>query len=517
MGRLYDHYTNPILYADYSDPDVIRVGSDYWMVASSFSHVPGLPLLHSQDLVHWTLVRYLITELPSPKFDRPKHGHGIWAPSIRHHDGRYYVYFGMPDEGIYMMSSEDPLAEWTEPHLVEAGAGFIDPCPFWDQDGRAYLVHAFAKSRAGRKSLLRLCEMSPTGQRILPNRRIVFDGRMTQPTIEGPKVYKRNGYYYILAPAGGVKHGWQTALRARSIVGPYEEKIVLYQGSTEVNGPHQGGLVDDVDGNWWFIHFQDVGVAGRILHLQPVHWIDDWPVIGMDDGERIGQPVLRWTRPVGSGDRSSTYTRYAIEASDDFVSEQLGLQWQWPANPKENYYTLTEGVLHLHAQPARERLSEQANLLLQKLTSLSEQVSVTVDLSELALDGLVGLTAFANLYSAVEVRRDEAGYCIHLRTGAWEGGPDRRQPEGGLRLDLDPQEPLIWLQLQVEAPCQHRFQSQVQVHFAYCTSENGTWTTLGSAPLTAGQWIGAKHGLYSLGSSGTARILAYEVKEGLDP
>ena len=212
-------YRNPILYADYSDPDVIRTGEDYFMVASSFCNTPAIPLLHSKDLVSWKVVNYVLDRIPFPGYEKPKHGCGVWAPAIRFHDGKYWVFFPMPDEGIFQCTAEDPFGKWSDPIPVRPGSGWIDPCPFWDDDGRAYLVSAFAKSRIGFKSILHLTEMKPDGTGLLNEGEHIFDGRNTQPTIEGPKLYKKDGMYYILAPAGGVPHGWQTDLRSNNIWG----------------------------------------------------------------------------------------------------------------------------------------------------------------------------------------------------------------------------------------------------------------------------------------------------------
>jgi len=279
------------------------------------------------------------------------------------------MFYGDPDIGIFMTTAEDPAGEWTPIHLMKEGKGLIDPCPFWDEDGQAYLVHAFARSRAGIKHLLRMCRMSPDGTQLLDEGTIVFDGIEAHPTTEGPKLYKRGGYYYILAPAGGVATGWQLVLRSRSIYGPYEEKVVLHQGDSGVNGPHQGGLVELLSGESWFLHFQDKDAYGRIVHLQPVRWVEDWPLMGEDsNGDGIGEPVMRYKKPNVGKD-------YPIETpvtSDTFEGAELGLQWQWQANPEEGWMSLPERPrqLWLFAQPLPKDaapLFDAAHLLLQKL------------------------------------------------------------------------------------------------------------------------------------------------------
>lgn len=363
-------YQNPVLFADYSDPDVIRVGDTYYMTASSFNYVPGLPILTSKDLVNWKLANYALEKIDYESYDAPQHAKGVWAPAIRYHEGEFYIYYGMPDEGIFMVKTRDALGKWEKPVLVLEAKGLIDPCPFWDCDGRAYVVHGYAKSRIGFKSFLGVFEMSYDGTHAIGEDHILYNGLETQPTIEGPKVYQRDGYYYIFAPAGSVKTGWQTILRGKSIYGPFEEKIVLKQGNTAINGPHQGALVDTVNGDEWFLHFQDRGMYGRIVHMQPVNWVDGWPVMGINSVDYCGEPVSVWQKPnVGDTNIEPWY----LEASDDFSSEKLNLMWQWLGNPREDFYSLRErpGYLRLYCKNpngAQEPiLWENANVLTQKL------------------------------------------------------------------------------------------------------------------------------------------------------
>src|SRR6185437_15090852 len=215
-------YRNPIIYADYSDPDVVRVGDDFYLTASSFNCTPGLPILHSKDLVNWTIINHALKNLPDARYEKFQAGEGVWAPALRFHAGKFWIFFATPDEGIYVITADRPAGQWSEPHLVQAGRGLIDPCPLWDDDGQAYLVHAYAGSRAGIKHLLRVRPMAADGSRLLSEGQIIFHEPEKHPTIEGPKFLKRDGWYYLLAPAGGVATGWQLALRSKHIYGPYE-------------------------------------------------------------------------------------------------------------------------------------------------------------------------------------------------------------------------------------------------------------------------------------------------------
>jgi beta-xylosidase len=361
-------YTNPILNSDYSDPDVIRVGDKFYMTASSFNCIPGLPILESNDLVNWKLIGYAMAkQTPKRVYDKPRHGNGVWAPCIRYHNNEFYIYYPDPDYGIYMIKSQKAIGPWSEPVLVKPGRGLIDPTPLWDEDGKVYLVHAFAGSRAGIKSMLVVCTMDSKGVTANDDTVLLIDGHQDETTIEGPKIYKKNGYYYIFAPAGGVATGWQTVLRSKNIYGPYEKKKVLDQGKSNVNGPHQGAWIQTQTGEDWFIHFQDKGVYGRVAHLQPMKWVNNWPVIGMDtDGDGIGEPVTVYKKPnVGK-----VYPITSLSETDEFNEPKLGLQWQWHANPKINWgFPSTSGEYTLNCIPKPKdaiNLFDAPNLLLQK-------------------------------------------------------------------------------------------------------------------------------------------------------
>jgi beta-xylosidase len=360
-------FRNPVVFADYSDPDVIRVGDDFYMTSSSFGSFPGLPLLHSRDLVGWTLIGHALPRFPDPAFDAPQHGNGVWAPSLRHHGGWFWIFWGDPDRGIYRVRARDIRGPWEPPVLVHAATGWIDPAPLWDDDGNAYLVHAFARSRSGIKHRLHVARMAPDGSRLLDEGTRVFEDSVRHPTMEGPKFHKRDGWYYVFAPAGGVATGWQTVLRSRSVYGPYEDRIVLAQGSTPVNGPHQGAWVELANGEDWFVHFQDRGAYGRIVHLQPMVWKDGWPVMGSDpDGDGTGEPVAEFRMP----DVGRRPPPVVPQTSDEFGGARLGPQWQWQANGRDEWASLRDGSLRLHSQPmprGAANLWPVPSLLLQKL------------------------------------------------------------------------------------------------------------------------------------------------------
>jgi beta-xylosidase len=483
------HYRNPVLFADYSDPDAVRVGDDYYLVASSFCHVPGLPILHSKDLVNWTLIGHALNRIvPEEHFSKPRHGEGVWAPAIRHHGGKFWIYYPDPDFGLYVVTATEPRGPWSAPVLVKAGKGLIDPCPFWDDDGKMYLIHGWAKSRAGIGNLLTLVELSADGTRYGDEPKVVIDANKMPGwrTLEGPKLYKRNGYYYVFAPAGGVKQGWQAVFRSKAIFGPYEERITLDQGKTPINGPHQGAWVDTPGGQDWFLHFQDREAYGRIVHLQPMVWKNDWPVMGEDaDNDGKGEPVLLHQKP-----DLPAQTPAAPETSDEFDGARFNLAWQWQANPQENWALLgaAAGKLRLACVPTPENLHRAANLLMQKLPAPRFAADTEVTLNAAQNGEQAGLIVFGDSYAWIGVRNSKAGLqlCHVVRNKAVA---DAAQSEKVLA-ELKPGARVrLAVRVREEAVCQ----------FSYAIDQ-GDFVRV-EIPFTAepARWVGAKVGLFAAG------------------
>jgi beta-xylosidase len=479
-------YKNPIIHADYSDPDICRAGDDFYMTSSSFNSVPALPILHSKDLINWEIVNYAVMEFPDSYYDIPQHGNGVWAPCIRFHDGMFYIYWGDPDRGIYMVQTTDPKGEWSVPVLVKKASGNIDSSPLWDDDGKVYMVHAFAHSRAGVKSLLQVVELSKDGTETLDKGVIVFDGHKDHPTIEGPKFYKRNGYYYIFAPAGGVPIGWQLILRSKNIYGPYEEKIVLAQGDTPINGPHQGGWVELDNGENWFVHFQDKGAYGRVVHLQPVRWVNDWPIMGNDsDGDGTGEPYLEFKK---SG--LPKQKPHNPLDSDEFNNETLGLQWQWNASPKLGFLSLKShsGQMKLNAQPLAEQsvnLWMSPNILLQKFPAEVFSNTIKLDVSNLKNGEESGLIVFGLDYASLVVKRTGEQLTVEQRVCK---KADQNLPEK-IIAKAETDKSTIYLKLQVN--------NDANITFSYST-DGKKFENIGEV-FTAreGKWVGAKTGIYA--------------------
>jgi len=496
-------YRNPILFADYSDPDVIRVGDRYYMTASSFHFSPGLPLLESRDLVHWKLIGHALPKLTfDPKYDLPgplgfsdgserarffaemghRYSSGVWAPAMRHHKGRFYIYFPTPTEGIFMVSAKKPEGPWTAPVAVIAEAKLEDPCPFWDDDGQAYLIH----SRVGAGPLI-LHRMSADGTKVLDAGKTIVEDPVNLPVLEGPKLLKRNGWYYIFAPYGGVEKGPQAVMRSRNIWGPYEHRTVLAQGNTSVQAPHQGGYVETPKGEGWFLHFNSTGAYGRIVHMQPVRWVDDWPVMGdpIAGSPGTGQPVMTHRVPdVGRGGPP-----VSIATSDEFDDEKLGLQWEWNHNPLDSNWKLANGMLSLTAAHATDFVVAR-NTLTQILHGPASTITTRLlvgDMRDGQRAGLSVLQVQPNWIGVVQVNGERR--ITWSSAGAQVAGP--AVPAGSVQLRMKI--------------------ADERVAYEFSLDEGKSFSSLGdTVKLRFSWWKGARPSLFSFttaeGGSGTAHF-----------
>lgn len=490
-------YTNPVIYADYSDPDAIAAaeGNGYYMTASSFQCTPGLPILHSSDLVNWEIVNYALYAVPPADYYNvtSRHGKGVWAPSIRHHNGEYYIYWGDPDFGIYMVKTQDPKGKWSDPILVKEGKGFIDPVPFWDEDGKAYLAHAWAASRSKFNSVLTLWEMTSDGTSLVGSPKIIFDGNDgLNHTCEGPKIYKRNGLYYILCPAGGVDKGWQLALRSDNIWGPYESRNVMSQGSSDINGPHQGALVDAPNGKSWFLHFQELQPWGRVIHLNPVEWEGGWPMMGINN-----MPVRTYEYPT-IPDKSKQMQR-----SDDFNDGKLGLQWQWHGNYQPYFGMVTaNGIMRLYSHlqdKSFKNMWDVSNMLLQKFNGAPFNATAKTKVSARTDGTQSGLIVMGRDYCRLAVEKQGDQFvlkqiiCLDAENGTSEetvstivlGEAYKYAAGAAPNYELP-----AWFRAQVNKNGVCRFSYSV---------DGQNYKTIGqSFKAREGKWIGAKIGFYSI-------------------
>jgi beta-xylosidase len=481
-------YSNPVIFADYSDPDVVRVGKDFYMVASSFHFSPGIPVLKSPDLVHWEIIGHVLPRLPfAAEFDmippftltdaiqRPtgpglRYAGGVWAPAIRHQKGLFYVYWATPDEGVFMSTARNPAGPWTAPVTVINEARLEDPCPFWDDDGNAWLIHG----KVGAGPLI-LHRMSADGTRVLDAGIVVAEDPKNLPVLEGPKLLKRRGWYYIFAPIGGVETGPQAVGRSRSITGPYEWRVVLEKGNTAVQAPHQGGYVETPDGKGWFLHFNSTGAFGRIVHLQPVVWRDDWPLMGDPvAGTTHGQPVPGGAVPLVVDPKKLP----RLQDSDEFSSTTLGLQWEWNHNPVDAAWSLSArpGWMRLRALPAGHLVTAR-NTLTQILQGPAMTFTARVDLAAMTEGQRAGLSMFGTRPAWVGAVREQGATRIVFST---EGNETASVPAGGT------------VQLRV------RVGTDQQAVFSYSVDDGATFTGIGApAVLRFAWWKGARPALFT--------------------
>lgn len=524
-------YQNPVLAGDYSDPDVVRVGSDYYLVASSFTNVPALPILHSRDLVNWTLIGHALPRvLPDDRYRTPRRGGGVWAPAIIHIRGLFRIYYPDPDRGIFVVTAKDPKGPWSAPSLVDATRGAIDPAPFFDTDGTAWLAHAFAGSRAGFSNVIVLKRMDRAGMRTIDTGvRIVEGDRLPAvrtsigmrpwQTTEGPKLYKRDGWYWLFVPSGSVKGGWQGVFRARHLTGPWEGRDALDQGPTDINGPHQGAWVNTLSGEDWFLHFQDTDSYGRRVFLEPMQWRNGWPVIGEDpDGDGIGQPVLRHAKP--NLPISSPTTP---ELDDEFANGKPSLAWQWNANPGDDWVQRAPaGWLRLASASQPANFWEAGNLLSRKLPAARFTATTRLRFSPLRDGERTGLALFGSDYAWIGAERANGKvrvrYVVHV--GADTGVGKQTIVAGP---SIAPATDL-WLRAALEPvtvsnpppdfspywPSMLR-STHARTRFSY--SLNGTdFVALGQPFISKpGRWVGAQVGIFAQAPAGSLAYAATSV------
>jgi beta-xylosidase len=402
-------FRNPILKADYSDPDCIRVGEDFYMISSSFNYVPGLPILHSKDLIHWELINYIAPDL-IPGFEKVRPGDGIWAPSLRFHNGIFYALIPFPDEGLFVAETSDPFKKWSPLRCLLSGKGYEDPCPLW-YHGETYIVFAYVRSRIGFHDRLGFFKADESLTKRLSEPEIIYDGSQKNPDIEGPKAYVINGEIYILAPAGGVEHGWEVCLRSKDIRGPFKEKVILKENGNGIAGTHQGALIDiDEKGHWAFMHFSAKGNLGRITYLEPVSFDKEgYPICG-----KAGGPVETGELPLVKSDLSLTY-------DDAFLNSHLSLNWQTPCRVRrQSFLEPTEEGLRIYAKEKGDlSLRYFPYVLSEKIPAFHFKAEVRIDASHLRDGDKAGIGLAGEEGGFVFISREQSHFILEtIKAGA---------------------------------------------------------------------------------------------------
>lgn len=415
-------YRNPVLPSDYSDLDCIRVGADYYAISSTFQYSPGMVVLHSKDLVNWRILGHVIDDVtqigPELNWDRlNRYGRGVWAGAIRHHDGRFRVYFGTPEEGYFMSTAKDPAGPWEPLHRVMSEAGWDDCCPFWDDDGQGYFVGTCFKD--GYKTWL--FKLTADGRDLVPGWRILLNEGAGR---EANKLYKINGTYYHFFSEHKSGGRYVMMQRATNVAGPYTEKRQLSHAQTSVHEPNQGGIVRTENGGWYFLTHHGAGDwEGRCASLLPVTWVDGWPVLGKVGDDGIGTMVWSAGKPVP---RTPAVTP---QTDDDFSGPKLGAQWEWNHQPRADKWSLAErpGFLRLHAFKPLQRdiLKKAGNTLTQRsLRTSTNVVTLVLDLGGMAEGQVAGLCHYSRDCGTLAIRRRNGVLAIESAIGrALTNGP----------------------------------------------------------------------------------------------
>ena len=387
-------YTNPLIFADFPDPDVIRVGDVYYMVSTTMHVFPGATILKSYDLVNWEYCSNPLDKIESTpcynmdgNCDREsglfRYGHGQWATSLKYNNGTYYLLFTTLEEGSYLLTASNPEGPWQKKKL---SGSFYDPGLFFEDDGKTYVVYGI--------NSLKIAELDADFDVVAGSEQEVYSWTVKEG-LEGSHLYKINGYYYIYGTYGGWP-AYQVALRSTSIYGPYEEKLLL-----DDDNIHQGALIETQTGEWWTILFYDKGAFGRLPNLQPVNWVDNWPVIGV-----AGRGVTTYTKPNVGREYPQTF----LPTTDNFRNYKLGMQWGWNHNVDDSKWSLTDhpGYLRLETVSVVDDLKYAKNTLTQRIFGYHNDQehsygTIKMNIENMQDGDIAGLAVFQDPYAYIGV------------------------------------------------------------------------------------------------------------------
>jgi beta-xylosidase len=392
-------YSNPVMPGDFSDLDAIRVGGDYYAISSTMQYSAGMAIVYSKDLVNWTMIGHVVpdltlidAELNWNKMNRP--GRGIWAGAIRYHAKKFWVYFGTLDQGIFMSTAVVPTGPWTAAKRVLAGAGWDDPCPFWDDDGQAYLVttNFAAEGPSGRSYNIHLFRMNEGGTALLvKSDRIIHQSKGS----EANKLSKIHGLYYHYYSQVRGEGRVPMMERSPSLDGPWESHQLMHVNAALDKEPNQGGLVEIPSGEWYFLTHQGRGDwEGRAGVLLLVTWIKGWPIIGKVGVDGIGNMIWHAKKPIPG------FPRTTLSASDSFDEPVLKPEWEWNDQPRAGMWSLTDqpGALTMRAFPPIRPADFRTigDILTQRaFRTRQNEVTLKLDLSAMADGQEAGLAHFA--------------------------------------------------------------------------------------------------------------------------
>ena len=488
-------YTNPVVRADIPDPDVIRVGDTYYMVSTTMVHFPGATILKSKDMVNWEYCANPLEKLlDDDRYNLRKgqnfYSKGMWACSMKYHDGKFYILINGNDSRAWLLTATDPEGKWTVKRLAH---NYYDPGMLFD-NGKVYIVCGI--------NHLTMVELDENFNELRSKVVVVRD----DAGLEGCHLYKHGDYYYIYATYGGWPSG-QVAFRSTDPFGTYEEKMLVEKTiNGQVNTIHQGALIEDTEGKWWTIMQQDLGALGRFPNLQPVTWVDGWPIVGNN-----GVPYQTYTKPAGTNE----YPRQ-MTTTDVFRHFPLDMQWEWNHLPQANGYSLFEraGWLRLKATSTTDLLSQAQNTLTQRIYMRSDKPSigtVRLDVTKLADGDRAGICIFQDPYAQIGVEKKNGEYKIYWRQDALDGAAASTKEQYASATVTD----IVYLRAS--------FNYNTSKTKFYYSLDNKTWTAFGgetSMGFNLSVFVGARFGLFCYATSalggGSADFDWFSTEEDFD-
>jgi len=499
-------YTNPVVRADFPDPDVIRVGDTYYMITTSMFSFPGATIVKSKDMVNWEYCANPLQQLSDMDGyklanNQTAYACGMWACSMKYNDGKFYVLINerraVPEWSLqgWLLTATDPEGTWTAKKLPRS---YYDPGMLFDGN-KVYVAQGVGA--------ISVCELDLNFN--FQKETTIVSGR---DGLEGSHMYKRKGddgkdYYYIYATYGGSISG-QTVFRSTNPFGPYEEKMLVEKYiDGKPNTIHQGALIEDTAGKWWTIMQEDLGALGRFPNLQPVTWVDNWPVVGDN-----GKPYQTYTKPAGT----VLYPRQ-MATTDVFRNFPLDMQWQWSHQPNANGYSLFEraGWLRLKATSTTTQLAHAQNTLTQRIFAHNDKPTigtVKLDVTRLAEGDRAGICVFQNPYAQVGVEKKNGEYKIYWRQDALDGDAASTKEQYS---SVEVKESIVYLRASIKF-------KEDKAKFYY-SLDNKTWTAIGSETgmfFNTTVFVGARFGLFCYATSalggGSADFDWFSTEDGFD-
>ena len=488
-------YTNPVVRADIPDPDVIRVDDTYYMVSTTMVHFPGATILKSKDMVNWEycanpLEKLLDDDKYNLRNGQNYYSKGMWACSMKYHDGKFYILINGNDSKAWLLTATDPEGKWTVKRLAH---NYYDPGMLFD-NGKVYIVCGI--------NHLTMVELDENFNEIRSKVVVVRD----DAGLEGCHLYKHGDYYYIYATYGGWPSG-QVAFRSTDPFGTYEEKMLVEKTiNGQVNTIHQGALIEDTAGKWWTIMQQDLGALGRFPNLQPVTWVDGWPIVGNN-----GVPYQTYTKPAGT----TEYPRQ-MATTDVFRNFPLDMQWEWNHLPQANGYSLFEraGWLRLKATSTTDYLAQAQNTLTQRIFMYNDKPAIgtiRMDVTKLAEGDRAGICVFQDPYAQIGVEKKNGEYKIYWRQDALDVAAASTKENYASATVTD----IVYLRA--------AFTYGANKAKFYYSLDNKNWTALGSETsmsFNLSVFVGARFGLFCYATSamggGSADFDWFSTEDGFD-